>query len=580
MQRHSYLVHKAFRSYLFATILASMSLSLGTVVAGIIVGRLLGAQSLSAVNLSAPVMQLFNATYLLFNIGGTILVAMAIGKGNRKEVTSVFSLSMLLNLVVGIVFILLGLCFINPVVDFLCSNETLKPLVKEFSRILLLGAPIFLVLPGICAYVKTDSNPRLASIALIAANVICLILNIVFIKYFHWGLKGAALATTIGFFIGILIAGTHFLRPNRQLSFDIKIQFSKMLPLLAAGLPLAVSSVLLMVRILSVNSIILENLGVVGISILSVCFNLLMLASMFVSGTVQTMLPVSATLYGTQDYEGVRFAIKAAMKTLSICLLSLFGILFMFPLTFALLFGINDPAILEKASSAIRLFAISIPLFGLNYLLMAIYQLISKNKLATFVSAAQALMVIPLLLIASCFVNDTLYWITFAVGELLVFFLVVLIAGRIRKKEPQRSPVILVDYTVDNENVLDVSIESEKKYLSELMESIHQFLVRENVDDQLRNSIEICCEEIVLNILQHGYTDKHKHFIDVKLKLGEKEHWLYIKDDGQPFDPVKYDQQTGIGLLLVRKLCSSIQYNLVMNQNFTTIALTPLSPKR
>ena len=51
-----------------------MALSLGVVINGIIVGNLLGANALSAMNLSAPVMQFFNALYLLLNVGGAILI--------------------------------------------------------------------------------------------------------------------------------------------------------------------------------------------------------------------------------------------------------------------------------------------------------------------------------------------------------------------------------------------------------------------------------------------------------------------------------------------------------------------------
>ena len=444
-------INKKFRAYLFATVLASMALSLGVVINGIIVGHLLGAEALSAVNLSTPIIQFINALYLLMNVGGAILVAVAIGKQKYEEVNRIFSLSMFLNLIVGFVIVMSGIFFLDEVVRLLCSDAALQPLVKEYVSIILWSSPVYLLLPGLCVFVRTDSNPKLASVALITANVVNVGLNFLFISVFSWGIRSASLSTAIGFLTGIAIVSLHFLKKERMIHFAKPALTQKTGILLVTGLPLALASALITVRLLSVNHIILSNLGVAGASILAVCFFLLMISVMFISGTVQTLQPIAGVLYGEEDYGGVRVAIKAAIKTLSIFLLGLLVLLLLFPGIFATLFGISEVAMQTNVQMAIRLFSFCIPLFGLNYLIMAIYQLIGRNKFSIIISCAQGLMVIPVMLLASFLNSEVFIWLSFALGELLVFGIIGIVSRAVRRKHTELSPITLVPTPRQNE---------------------------------------------------------------------------------------------------------------------------------
>jgi len=570
IKRHPYLINKTFKSYLFATILASISLSLGVAINSVIVGNLLGPAAFSALNLSVPVIQFFNALYLLVNVGGAILIATAIGKRKFEEVNHFFSLSMVFNLAIGIVVIISGIFFLDELVRLLCSNNALQPLVKEYVRIILFTAPVYLVLPGLCVYVRTDSNPKLASIALIVANLVNLGLTILFISVFSMGIQGASLATAIGFITGIAIASSHFLKKERMIHFVKPLLSKRTGILLLTGLPLALASVLLTVRLLSVNHIVLHSLGASGISILAVCFNILMISSMFISGTVQTMQPIASVLLGSEDYKGVRMTVKAALKTLAVCLLSLLLLLLIVPEIFTSLFGLSGSALLAQSRIAIRLFAFCIPLFGLNYLIMAVFQLSGRNNLSILVSCTQALMVIPIMLAAVFLNNEILIWLSFLIGELIVFSIIWIISNAVRRKKAQLSAIFLIDTPQENDTLLDFSVQSDIAKIGEFTASVHQFLLQKEMDKRSKNAIEVCGEELVLNIMQHALAHKKHRYIDIRLRLQPNKALLCITDDGPPFDPIKYDH-SGIGLLLVKKLCTNIQYSRSLNRNVVVV---------
>jgi anti-sigma regulatory factor (Ser/Thr protein kinase) len=257
---------------------------------------------------------------------------------------------------------------------------------------------------------------------------------------------------------------------------------------------------------------------------------------------------------------------RDAFKTLSISLFSYAILLMIFPGFFASLFGLSDPSFMAQAKAGIRLFAVSEPLFALNYLIIVIFQLSKRNHFSILISCVQALMVIPLLLFAASINNETLMWLSFAIAQIFVFGIVWLLSIMARRKQPQLAPITLIDAPAHDEAILDFSVPCDPTKIGELMDTMHHFLQGKNLTPRCNNAIEICGEELVLNIMQHSFHNNKARYIDIRLRLQADKALLCVTDDGIPFDPIKYDS-TGIGLMLVKKLCSEIQYARTLNQN-------------
>jgi len=84
--------------------------------------------------------------------------------------------------------------------------------------------------------------------------------------------------------------------------------------------------------------------------------------------------------------------------------------------------------------------------------------------------------------------------------------------------------------------------------------------------------VEVCSEELLKNIVEHGFEKPvDKRFIDYRLSLVDGEVRVIITDDGKAFNPVEYDSDTGLGLLLVRGLCDEIKYDYLFSQNRVTV---------
>lgn len=573
MQRNSFLSFKAFKSYLVASILATISTTLGVVVDGVIVSRLLGHEGLSAINLSAPLIQLLVTFHLLINVGGAMMAAFAIGKREFGSVKGYFSFSMISCFVLGLVFIVAGLFFTDYVTAALCTHAELFPLVQDYIRVILLTAPVYLILPGFAVFVRTDNAPRLATMALLGANVVNLILDIVFIKYLHWGITGSSLATSIGYAVGIVTLLLHFRRKNCLLGLTVPSRRLSYKKVFLLGMPVALASVFMLVRMLSINHIALAYLGLEGIGVLAVLLNLLLIVTMFVSGTSQAMQPVGAILMGEKDYAGVRLVAMRALRMLSAILAFCMVLILTFPTLVSHLFGLAGSAIETEANLAIRAMSLSFILFGITYFLMIIYQITQRHRLSTFVSVTQSFMVVPVMGFLAMIYPHLIWW-AFLGGEALTFLLVVTIATITRRKEKDKNlaPITLLTRSTD-EDSLDVSIGRDPQELASFLTLLDDFLTGHVVGSGTKNSAEVCCKELMTNVIKYGYSDKRKHFIDTKVIIHSDHITISIKDDGRPFDPVSCSSPPGSGLHKVKEACSDIQYKCLMNQNTTYIII-------
>ena len=105
-----------------------------------------------------------------------------------------------------------------------------------------------------------------------------------------------------------------------------------------------------------------------------------------------------------------------------------------------------------------------------------------------------------------------------------------------------------------------------------VLENISIFLESCNIDSVTSYQINLCCEELMYNIVTYAVNkDVDKHLFDVHIICHEHIVSVLIKDDGKPFNPVKNaasinEDGDGLGLTLVNML-ANIQYKFMYNQN-------------
>ena len=394
-------INKQFYRYLWAYILVALSGCLGNVVDGIIVGNLISEDGVSAINLSKPINQFIFTLHLLINAGAGMLVAYALGQKKIDDARRFFTRALTLSVGLGVLLAIVGgLMFPHQVARMLCSHEQILPLAEDYMRVLLIGNPAFILMWGLSTMVGVNGSPRLVSLAVIVDNVVNLLLDIVFIQWFGWGITGSSAATVVGHLVGIAILLRHWRNPEtRRLVpvFSADGLIASWKRIISQGAPLALASICLTLLLLSANSIVLSTTGRTGIFVFALCMNLLQVYNLFLSGTCQTLQSLGAIQVGQKNEEGVRTVIKKGFRFITTAMIVTCLLVWIFPQGIARLFGCDEPDMLAQSNHALRVFALSFIPFCYIYVLMIVYKLYSQHRMALFISLALSLTVIPVL---------------------------------------------------------------------------------------------------------------------------------------------------------------------------------------
>ncbi len=424
-------LNKQFYNYLWAYILVALSGCLGNVVDGIIVGNLISADGVSAINLSKPVNQFIFTLQLLINAGAGMLVAYALGKDDVNGAKRLFTRAFMLSMGMGLLLALFGgILFPSATARLLCTNEQILPLASEYMQILLLGNPAFILMWGLSTMVGVDGSPKLVSLAVIIDNAANLFLDIVFIRWFGWGIAGSSAATVVGHVIGIAILLSHWWRSKTpsQLTLDFSMDglLASWRRIISQGAPLAIASISLTLLLLSANTIVLGTLGRTGIFAFAVCMNLLQVYNLFLSGTCQTLQSLGAIQVGKGNVEGLKLVLRKAFRFITVAMVILCLFVWIWPTAIVRLFGATDMSLISEGNHALRIFALSFIPFCYIYVLMIVYKLYHHHHMALFISFALSLTVIPVLWVMSRWMPEYLwysYLIAYLIEVIAIFIL-------------------------------------------------------------------------------------------------------------------------------------------------------------
>ena len=421
-----------FWRYLSSSILITLSGALGVIVDSIIVGNLIGSDGVSAINLNSTVIQLLMTISLIIASGGGMLAGYAIGRKDFDNARYIFTQSTLGSIIVGVIFAVIGIFFSNQLASILCQNDALYTMVHDYLRVVLFGAPAYMLMWGISTMIIVDGSPRLASVAIIIDNIANLILDVVFIKIFDMGIAGSSLATVVGHLIAVAIMMLHFRNKNRVLHLSLKGgKLSQWRDIISQGAPLAIASICLTLLLFTSNKMVLAAVGREGIFVFSVCMNLLQVYNFFLAGTCRSLQTLGAVLIGERNSDGIRFVFGKSFKFITIAMIITCVYVWIFPSSIATLFGADNADIIKECNYALRIFAISFVPFCYIYFIMIIFKLLSFNRMSLFISLILSLTVIPVISLMAHYAAEYI-WYSYLIAYIIEIMAIVTVykAGR------------------------------------------------------------------------------------------------------------------------------------------------------
>jgi Na+-driven multidrug efflux pump/anti-sigma regulatory factor (Ser/Thr protein kinase) len=577
-ERTGTLVQRKFREYLIPTVLMAAALYLSVIANSIIIGNLLGEIALSVVGLVSPLAFGFNAIFLLLVVGGVICASVAKGKLETDNANRIFSITIMVGVTIMLVISGIMLLIIGQISNMLAQgDEALAEMIREFFTPLVFIGPATVFVMGLAQFICSDGKPRMSAYIALFTNIINIILTYSFIRFFGMGLMGAALASVFGYISGIFIIIPYLRSKERTYRFIMpKIaDLNYMKHILKAGSPRAVDKAWSFLRVLILNALIVGTLGPLGISTMAVCINTIMLAALFINGTGNALLPIVGTQYGEKDYRSIRYAIRSGFKFMFIGCLAVTALFIIIPGEIGRIFGVTSQEGIEALNLALRLFALSLPISGINTMLQNFYQTTGRIKTSILIVSLNSFVFIVLFAFIFAQVNPSFIWLAFFLSELMTFFVIIGIVIFTRKKESVEGFLLLPKELHDTS--LDITIPATIEAAVTLSDQVIKFCRENGTDESSAMQMGIAVEEMAVNTAVYGHK-KNKGMIDVLVRASGENLILRLRDDGIPFDSTKYQpedkQEFAIsGIDVVRRLAKDISYTRLLGFNVTIVTI-------
>lgn len=572
MVRTGYLISKALRTFLYASVLASLAQRLATMTDAIVVSNLIGPDAISAINVVTPIIILFPAISILFGIGGSVLAAKAIGRRDEEGANRVFTVAVTAAFIVSIILTIILFLLTPEIVALVCPRDSrFFDMAVSFMHIMSLSAVPTILGFTLQSFVKTDGNPRLVMVAVISSTALNLILDIVFIKYFGMGIAGSAWGTIICFLFSISIILTHFRSKHSsfRLQFAWKGIGADVMRCITEGFPMSINTLMMGVCIFSFNSIVIHTLGEDGMYVWSVCLQLLMLIQLMLGGVSSSIYSIGGLLIGERDMIGLNILIRRVLAYVCIALLALLLIVEVWPEAFSNLFGGDNSGLSELLHKTLRIFSLILLPYAILAVLNALYQIIGYRTASIVISIAQ-LVVMVFFVWLFALISPSMLWYGYPVSAIVLVAVVLAFTWVMHIRRPEIAPITLIPQVTEGK-ALNFSIRLTEDDVASALSQIVAFLQECDIPKQIAYNVNLCCEELLYNIVRYAVKkNPDRHFIDVHIRCTESMVSVLLKDDGRPFNPTLHETPEGIehlGLRLVNGTTQNITYKYMYDQN-------------
>lgn len=436
-------VGKLFTKLLVPTIMGMAASALFTVVDGIFVGNGIGSDAMAAVNISAPIFMIITGVGLMFGMGGGILTSINLSQGKKKVANINFTQSVIALVFISLVMTLLLTIFPHKIATLFGSDEYLMDMVVEYLFWFSISLPFTVLVVALPFFIRL-TNPKISMWAMLAATVVNIILDYLFIFVFKWGLFGAAIATDIGEFVGAAIMIIYLFRHSIGIRFVwLKLSVKSLLLtlrnvgyMIKLGFSVFLSEITISVMIISGNYVFMDYMGADGVAAYSVICYLFPIIFMVFNATVQSAQPIISYNYGCGQMKRSDNALRLSMLFTLAFAFSIMLLFICFTRSIVTLF-IPDTASAAwgYAVAGLPLFATDYLFFGINIIIIGYYTSIERLRRAISLTVLRGILPVVFFFTLPLLLDVNGIWLAVAAGDITttVVIVILLIVDKVRK---------------------------------------------------------------------------------------------------------------------------------------------------
>lgn len=407
------------------TIAMTVFMSFYTMVDGLFVSNLIGTDALSAINLTAPVIQLVTAVSTMLATGGSAVIMKKMGEQKDEEAKEDFTFLILVNVAVGLVMCGLGYLMMDHIFAGMnLSAEVAGYCVEYLSRYLLFTVPI-LLMNNFTLYMIASEKATLSLICSVSGGVLNMVLDYVFIAGFGMGIGGAAIATGLGYSVTAIAGLVVFSRRKSLLHFRKPVFRIRVLANAATnGCSEMATALVTGIITMMFNWTMLKYVGEEGVAAVTIIMYVLMFASSLYTGYAYGVAPMISFYYGEQNQEKLKELITLSMKVIAVISLLTVAASYFLTRPLVTVFARPDNPVYDLAVTGNRICTIALLFIGFNIFASGMFTALSNGVVSAVLAFSRSfvfMLIAMLVLPAFWGVNGV--WLATPAAELMAVIL-------------------------------------------------------------------------------------------------------------------------------------------------------------
>lgn len=373
-----------------------------------------GAQALTGLGLSLPVILLIQAFSALAGMGGAPQASIQLGKGDRNAAEKILGNSVTM-LIVFTVILTAGLyLFKTPLLYLFGASDSTIVFAEDYLNIYLVGTVFVMAYQGLNMYISCQGFAKTAMFSVLIGAVLNIGLDPLFIFGLHMGIKGAALATILSQAVSAVWVVTFLLGKKTGLKIrkcNLRLNSKTAGGILALGIsPFIMQSTESLITIV-LNRGLQQYGGDLYVGTLTILQSVMQLIVIPVNGFSQGAQPIISYNYGARKIARVRNTFLIALTIIWGFSFVFTGTVILFPHLFAGMFTSN-PQMLDLAVAKLPVFLVGLLIFGVQMTCQSTFMGLGKAKISLFIALwRKVILLIPLAIILPRFFGvDGIYW--------------------------------------------------------------------------------------------------------------------------------------------------------------------------
>lgn len=411
------------------TMVMMVFMSLYQTTDGIFVSNLVGDLGLTALNIVYPFISVVIAVAVMFSTGSSAVIALNMGLGQSRMAKENFTFIILAATILTTVISMIGFLFIDPMIVLLGATPKIYKMCYDYLIIMILSAPLCTLQILFQTFFVTSGKPRTGLALTVASGVANMVLDALFMGPMKMGMRGAALATSIGFAITALYGMIYFLFHRNGTLYLVRPKFrgKVLFRTCVNGSSEMVNNMSVAVTTLLFNLVGLYYLKEEGVAAISIVLYAQYVMTAVFMGYSGGVAPIFSFKYGAQDHRQIKKIFKISIYFVSIlsvivCIMSYF-----LARPIGIIFASGSQKVLELAVHGFWLFAPSFLFTGMNIFASSLFTAFSNGLISGFLSFMRTfvLLVAALLLLPS-FIGADGIWLAVPLAEGLAVVISVL----------------------------------------------------------------------------------------------------------------------------------------------------------